>query len=229
MVHPDDRDVVARTMGRSGRTGEPWTMHYRMIRSDGRVIWVLDTGGMLKRDSLGDRGVPGHPPRCDRGAKRRRPASKRPSGTSGWRSRGRWRSPGPRRSIPRRDSSATPTSALRRSTSSATRRRSSSSSASTSPGWSIPTIGRACRETVARSDHTGIWEDTYRIVRRDGGIRWLHSFGRRVSPPGVVPEVWHGVAVDVTASHAEQETPSETRLSQEADRDERSSVEDTAR
>ena len=38
---------------RSGRTGEPWTIHYRMIRSDGTVIWVLDTGRMLERDSLG--------------------------------------------------------------------------------------------------------------------------------------------------------------------------------
>ena len=62
------------------------------------------------------------------------------------------------------------------------------------------------RENATRSEETGIWEDTYRVLRRDGGIRWLHAFGRRVSPPGADPEVWHGVAVDVTASHAELET-----------------------
>jgi PAS domain S-box-containing protein len=86
------------------------------------------------------------------------------------------------------------------------------------------------REVLTRSDHTGIWEDTYRIVRRDGGIRWIHSFGRRVSPPGVTPEVWHGIAVDVTATPAEPEAPSETRPEgRKADRSERSSVDDTAR
>jgi PAS domain S-box-containing protein len=55
------------------------------------------------------------------------------------------------------------------------------------------------RETMERSEGTGLWEETYRVLRRDGEIRWLHSFGRRTSPPDVVPEVWQGVAVDVTA------------------------------
>jgi PAS domain S-box-containing protein len=71
---------------------------------------------------------------------------------------------------------------------------------------------------VSRSEDTGIWEDTYRILRRDGGIRWLHSFGRRVSPPDAIPEVWHGIAVDVTASRAEPEQRPETE--QETQQDE---------
>jgi hypothetical protein len=58
------------------------------------------------------------------------------------------------------------------------------------------------RTAARRSDETGIWEDTYRVLRRDGEIRWLHSFGRRTSAPGVVPEIWHGIAVDVTAMRA---------------------------
>ena len=53
-----------------------------------------------------------------------------------------------------------------------------------------------------RSVETGIWEDTYRVLRRDGEIRWLHSFGRRTSAAGEVPELWQGVAVDVTAMRA---------------------------
>jgi PAS domain S-box-containing protein len=56
---------------------------------------------------------------------------------------------------------------------------------------------------VQRSDETGVWDDTYRILRRDGEIRWLHSFGRRTSAPGVIPELWHGIAIDVTAYRAE--------------------------
>jgi PAS domain S-box-containing protein len=66
------------------------------------------------------------------------------------------------------------------------------------------------QEAVDRSERTGLWEDTYRIFRRDGEIRWLHSVGRRASAPGLVPELWHGVAIDVTASRAENETPAET-------------------
>jgi PAS domain S-box-containing protein len=57
--------------------------------------------------------------------------------------------------------------------------------------------------SVQRSDETGVWDDTYRILRRDGEIRWLHSFGRRTSAAGVIPELWHGIAIDVTAYRAE--------------------------
>jgi PAS domain S-box-containing protein len=53
-----------------------------------------------------------------------------------------------------------------------------------------------------RSGETGIWEETYRVLRRDGDIRWLHSCGRRTSAAGELPELWHGVAVDVTAMRA---------------------------
>ena len=58
------------------------------------------------------------------------------------------------------------------------------------------------RISSERSGETGIWEDTYRVLRRDGEIRWLHSFGRRTSADGELPELWHGVAVDVTAMRA---------------------------
>jgi PAS domain-containing protein len=67
------------------------------------------------------------------------------------------------------------------------------------------------RTSVIVAGETGIWDDTYRVLRRDGTIRWLHSLGRRSSAPGVVPEVWQGVTVDVTASRAESEMPSAMR------------------
>ena len=53
-----------------------------------------------------------------------------------------------------------------------------------------------------RSVETGVWEETYRVLRRDGEIRWLHSFGRRTSAANEVPEIWQGIAVDVTAMRA---------------------------
>jgi PAS domain S-box-containing protein len=44
----------------------------------------------------------------------------------------------------------------------------------------------------------GRWQDEYRAIRRDGRVLWVFSAGRRVTPRGVFPAVWHGVAVDVT-------------------------------
>ncbi len=48
------------------------------------------------------------------------------------------------------------------------------------------------------SNETGFWDATYRIVHRDGGIRWIHSQGWRGADPGSEEIVWHGIAFDVT-------------------------------
>jgi len=230
MVHPDDRDAVARTMRRSGRTGEPWTLSYRMIRSDGAVIWVRDTGRMLERDPLGR-------PRRFQGilldvtegeeAKARLEASERDQRLAlegalviPWSETihpetgfERYTYIGP---LAFDIFGYTPEELM------VERKH--------FPRMVHPDDRARVRKTVARSDQTGVWEDTYRILRRDKGIRWIHSFGRRVSPPGVIPEVWHGIAVDVTTIHAEPEASSERMPEgQEADRNERSVVEDPAR
>jgi len=51
----------------------------------------------------------------------------------------------------------------------------------------------------AEADETGRWDAVYRVIHRDGSVRWLHSVGKRSldAAPGTV--VWHGVAIDVTA------------------------------
>jgi PAS domain S-box-containing protein len=51
----------------------------------------------------------------------------------------------------------------------------------------------------AEANETGIWDGVYRVIHRDGSVRWLHSLGKRSldSPPGTM--VWHGVGIDVTA------------------------------
>jgi PAS domain S-box-containing protein len=65
------------------------------------------------------------------------------------------------------------------------------------------------RERVARaneaSDRTGVWDDEYRVIRRDGSVRWIHGVGRRVTPHGWEPETWHGVTIDVTSRHAPED------------------------
>ena len=230
MVHPDDRDDVARTMRRSGRTGEPWTMQYRMIRSDGTVIWVLDTGSMLKRDSHGRpwtfQGILLDVTESEE-AKVRLETSERDQRLAlegalviPW------------------SETIHPETGLERYTYIGPQAFDILGYTPEElmvehrhfPRMVHPDDRARVRKTLSRSEQSGIWDDTYRILRRDGEIRWLHSFGRRVSPPGAIPEVWHGVAVDVTATHAELETPSESRRgTQEEDLRERSSVEDPAR
>ena len=42
MVHPDDRDRVLAQLAEALRTGEPFVSEYRMVKGDGRVIWVHD-------------------------------------------------------------------------------------------------------------------------------------------------------------------------------------------
>jgi PAS domain S-box-containing protein len=231
MMHPDDRERVARlTTERSWRTGEPWTLRYRMIRSDGTVIWLLDTGRMLERDPLGRpwtfQGVLLDVTE-DEEAKARLESSERDQRQV---LEGALAIPWSETIDPETGSEQytyigaqafdifgyTPEELM------VDRKH--------FPRMVHPDDRARVRKTSTRSAQTGIWEDTYRILRRDGGIRWIHSFGRRVSPPGASPEVWQGIAIDVTASRAELDTRSEIPSESREDApSERSSADPTAR
>jgi PAS domain S-box-containing protein len=51
-VHPDDVERVLAEIARTNVTGEPFRMEYRKVTRDGRVIWILDEG-VLVRDNAG--------------------------------------------------------------------------------------------------------------------------------------------------------------------------------
>ena len=51
----------------------------------------------------------------------------------------------------------------------------------------------------AEANETGIWDAVYRVIHRDGSIRWLHSLGRRSNDAAPGTLVWHGVGIDVTS------------------------------
>ena len=51
-LHPDDRERVLAEDERTDATGEPFTMEYRQIARDGRVVWVRDHA-VLARDEEG--------------------------------------------------------------------------------------------------------------------------------------------------------------------------------
>ncbi len=52
-VHPEDRDRARRETVEGVRSGEPFTLEYRMVRDDGRVIWVRDSATTV-RDAHGE-------------------------------------------------------------------------------------------------------------------------------------------------------------------------------
>ncbi len=202
MIHPDDRDRVAEESRHTWRTGEEWSRRYRMIRSDGAAIWLHDTGRMLDRDAEG------RPWRLqgvlldvtgEQEAHARLESSERHVRTA----------LDGAMTIPWTET-IDPGTGFERYT--------------FIGAQCVEVLGYAPEELMVerehflrivhpddrtgvqasadRSNETGFWEDEYRVVRRDGEIRWIHSFGRRVSPPGAVPEVWQGVAVDVTPSRS---------------------------
>lgn len=49
-LHPDDRTAVLAATIRSETTGEPFSMEYRYLHKDGRIVWVLDEAVLLSRD-----------------------------------------------------------------------------------------------------------------------------------------------------------------------------------
>jgi len=52
LIHPDDRERRRQELQRTDRTGEPYQIEYRLIRRDGRTVWVLNRAE-LARDEEG--------------------------------------------------------------------------------------------------------------------------------------------------------------------------------
>ncbi|MEH2206213.1 MAG: PAS domain S-box protein [Nostoc sp.] len=46
-THPEDRDRVWQAVNTTIATGEPFSVEYRMIRRDGRIIWVRDQANLV--------------------------------------------------------------------------------------------------------------------------------------------------------------------------------------
>ena len=77
-------------------------------------------------------------------------------------------------------------------------------------GWSADEVVRDTYEHMARFVHPAdrarvatayqcalaggdAWDETYRVVAKDGSILWIRSSGRRATDVGVLPQVWHGL------------------------------------
>ena len=206
-IHPDDRTSVEDLALVSWRTGSDWSIRYRMLRDDGEVIWIQDTGRMVERDDAG------RPSRFqgvlfdvtdDQESKRHleRIEAEQRAALHG--------------------AGAIPWTQTVDATTGFERYSYIGPQAFEILGYTPeelieerhhfermlhPDDRQRVRRSMARAAETGTWDDEYRILRRDGEVRWLRSFGRRGTPPGETPEVWHGIAVDVTTSRRPEPTP----------------------
>ncbi len=202
MMHPDDRERMAAVTAHNWRTGEPWTSRYRIIRSDGTVIWLLDAGRLLDRDHLGR-------PSTFQGIMLDITHDEEVRATLEASAREQRAVLDGALAIPWAET-IQPDTGVERYTSIGPQAldilgytpEELMVESTHFPRMVHPDDRARVRISSERSAETGVWEETYRVLRRDGEIRWLHSFGRRTSAAGEVPELWQGVAVDVTAMRA---------------------------
>jgi PAS domain S-box-containing protein len=205
MIHPDDRDRALAAIHRSWGSGEDWSIRYRLIRDDGEVIWIQSMGRMLERDRSG------RPWRFqgvlfdvtldqEQVTRAERLSTDMRTALDG------------AHAIPWTET-IEPESGFERYTfigAQATEVLGYTPEElmierTHFPRMVHPDDRARVRASIQRAERTGIWEDEYRVIRRDGEIRWLRSFGRRVTADGVVPEIWHGIAVDVTPARTQPE------------------------
>ena len=218
LMHPDDRDqVVAQTRANAER-GEPWDVDYRMIAADGRIVWLNDRGRCVVRDEIG-RPIRFQGVMLDVTTRRAAedalaaehailrdlvdgmpavPWTHTQDADSGW---------------TRYVFMGAQVHELVGYT---------SEELMAEPYHFSRLVHPDDRERVVRanegSDRTGSWDDEYRVIHRDGSVRWIHGVGRRVTPRGWEPETWHGVTIDVTSRHAPEEpvrAPAEDQAGQQ--------------
>jgi PAS domain S-box-containing protein len=203
MVHPDDRDEVVAATKRAWATGSPWSIRYRTIAGDGRIVWFSDRGSCVERDDAGR-------PRAFQGVLL--------DVTSEAEEQSRVAAEAARLRDLMEGIPAIPWTEVVDATSGRARMVAIGPQSREILGYA-PEELLAEREHFFRilhpddrvaitaaseeSDRTGNdWNARYRVIRRDGEIRWLHSVGHRVTPEDADVHVWHGVALDVTGIYA---------------------------
>nr|MBA4117157.1 PAS domain S-box protein [Rubrobacter sp.] len=50
LLHPEDRERVLAEDVRTGETGEPFKLEFRMVRKDGEVVWLREEGRLVRRE-----------------------------------------------------------------------------------------------------------------------------------------------------------------------------------
>ncbi len=201
MVHPDDRERMARVADDVFGSGEVWAHVFRLIAGDGRVVWVLVRGQAIERDEHGRpslfQGV-----LIDVTEDAELHAALEASEATF-------------RSLVETMPAVPWIEAVDRET---------GTSRFTMIGPQVEDLlGYSGDELLAEPDHwtrlvhpddrerviaasdhsnrTGEpWNELYRVMHRDGSVRWILSTARTSSDEG--RPMWHGVTIDVTSHMA---------------------------
>ncbi len=212
MMHPDDRESMTAVAGRAWDTGEPWTTDYRMIRGDGTIVWIHDTGRTVAHD---DEGRPTRFQGALIDATREREAVRAAH-----------------------DEATTMRSVLERMPAIAWTEvvdQATGYSRLTYVGPQVMgVLGYTAEELLGEPEHftrlvhpddlervnrrtervnrTGApYEDSYRAIARDGTIVWLYVRAARDPDPTGALQVWQGLTIEVMREQPEDAAPSPAR------------------
>jgi PAS domain S-box-containing protein len=195
LTHPDDRERLTAAFA-NWTEGRPWNLQYRVIASDGRIVWLLDRGRVTERDADGT-------PRVFQGAFVDITELKE-----------ELESLRAQESLLRSIVETTPAVAWTEVIDPGTGR---ARFTYIGPGAEA-LLGYTAEELLAETEHFtrlvhpddrarvleaserckqtgGPWNELYRVLHRDGSVRWVLSCGRRTADS---PSTWHGTAIDVT-------------------------------
>lgn len=209
LVHPDDRDALVSRSEQVWQTGAPWASDYRLLTNDGAIIWVRDEGWLVSRDEQG-RTSRFQGMLLDITARKEEelelqaisdlqrdllegmPAIPWSATVDPETGRERYTYMGPQ---------------------------------------SEDLLGYTPKELISEAGHfermlhpddhdrlvvahrrareRGVWDERYRVVRRDGAVITLHSIGSRVSEPGETPQRWQGLCLLVASEDQMVDAPRE--------------------
>ncbi len=190
MIHADDLDRVRRENERTEATGEPFSIEYRMIARDGRVVWFRDEAVLVCDEADGT-------PRYWQGVMiditdRKAAEAQLAEAEARYRALVE-QTP----TITYIDALEGPASTLYISPQTTTILGYSPQDWYDDPNlWSM-IVHPEDRERTANPD-PDLADAVYRLVARDGRVVWVHDQARLITDDAGEPMYWQGVLVDIT-------------------------------
>jgi PAS domain S-box-containing protein len=211
MIHPDDLDQVRLENERTEATGEPYTIEYRMIARDGRVVWFSDQA-VLVRDEDDAR------PRYWQGVMMDI-TSRKMAETQLAETEARYRALVEQTpAITYIDALEGPVSTLYISPQTTTILGYSPQDWYDDPNLWGTIVHPEDRERTVDPD-PDLADAVYRLVARDGRVVWVRDQARMITDDAGKPLYWLGVLADITAQHRagalEADLASERRAARE--------------
>jgi PAS domain S-box-containing protein len=190
MIHPDDLERVRCENERTEATGEPFSIEYRMIARDGRVVWFRDEAVLVCDDADGT-------PRYWQGVMTDI-TDRKLAETQLAEAEARYRALVEQTpTITYIDALGGPASTLYISPQTTTILGYSPQDWYDDPNLWNTIVHPEDRERTASPD-PDLADAVYRLVARDGRVVWVHDQARLITGDAGEPMYWQGVLVDIT-------------------------------